>query len=132
MISSATRSSITTIVSRKTRSRIARPRESSASAPSASAVSVDTAAPQPTAPSPPALMARNTIAAPAIPPRPARTGTAIRERSRSSPTSSSRLASSPTTRKNSVISPSLTHPWRSVSNAWSPSEIARFVSHSDV
>ena len=49
---------MTTIVRRKTRSRIARPREISASTPSASAVSVETAAPQPAAPSPPALIAR--------------------------------------------------------------------------
>src|SRR5438874_3334925 len=47
----------------------------------------------------------------AMPPIAATTGIASRRRSRSSPTSNSRLASNPTTRKKNVISPSLTH-WR--------------------
>jgi hypothetical protein len=43
-----------------------------------------------------------------MPPSAATTGSVIRWRSRSEPMSNSRLASSPTTRKKNVISPSLT------------------------
>ena len=45
----------------------------------------------------------------AIPASPASSGSASLLRTRSSPTSNSRRASSPTTRKNSVISPVFTH-----------------------
>ena len=54
---SATRSSTTASVSRRTRKRVP-PGATSASTPSAKAVSVDMAAPQPSAPAPPALNAR--------------------------------------------------------------------------
>ena len=122
---------MTTTVSRNTRSRIVRPRVTRASAPSASAVSVDTATPQPAAPSPPALIARYSAPAVTMPPSPATTGIAIRVRSRSSPRSSSRLASRPTTRKNSVISPSLTQPRRSVASSCPPRTIASRVSQTE-
>ena len=46
-----------------------------------------------------------------MPPSPARNGSATRLRTRSSPMSNSRRASSPTTRKNSAISPEFTN-WR--------------------
>ena len=46
-----------------------------------------------------------------MPPSPISTGSASLLRTRSSPTSNSRRASSPTTRKNSAISPEFTN-WR--------------------
>ena len=67
----------------------------------------------------------------AIPPIAAITGMPSRLRSRSSPRSSSRLASSPTTRKNSVINPSLTHSRRLWEIDWSPTAIDSFVAHSE-
>ncbi len=66
-----------------------------------------------------------------MPPIAASTGTASRRRSRSSPRSSSRLASSPTTRKNSVIRPSLTQWRRSVEMPPPPIRIASCVDHSE-
>ena len=95
---SATKSSITASVSSRTRRRVARAARSP-SAPSANAVSVDIAAPQPLAPSPPALNARKIAIGTDMPPSAAATEIQIRRRSRSWPRSSSRLASSPTTRK---------------------------------
>ena len=58
-------------------------------------------------------------------------GSTARRRSRRSPTSSSRLASSPTTRKNSVISPELIQPRRSVASSPPPSFTDSCVVHSD-
>ena len=77
-------------------------------------MSVDIAAPQACAPEPPALKAVKIRIGIAIPPSEAKTGIAKRWRSRSSPVSSSRLASSPTTRKKKVIRPLLTHSRRSI------------------
>ena len=55
----------------------------------------------------------------AIPPIAASSGSANRFRSRSSPRSNSRLASSPTTKKKNVISPLFTQ-WRSSSATPAP------------
>ncbi|CAN5469212.1 hypothetical protein BH20ACT17_BH20ACT17_02290 [soil metagenome] len=67
-----------------------------------------------------------------IPPIAAKAGIASRRRSRSSPRSISRLASSPMTRKKNVIRPSLTQWRRSVEIPLpSPTVIASFVVHSD-
>ena len=128
--SSATRSSTTAMVRSRSRSRVPRG-ASSASAPSARAVSVDIAAPQPCAPLPPALNARNMATGTAIPPSAAATGIARRWRSRSSPVSSSRLASSPTTRKKSVIKPSFTQCRRSSEMPPLPMVIESFVVQND-
>jgi hypothetical protein len=87
--------------------------------PSAKAVSVATGTPQPRAPSPPPLRARKTAAGTSMPPTAARAGAAVRRGRRSSPVASSRLISRPTTKKNSVISPSLTQ-WRRSSVMASP------------
>jgi len=61
----------------------------------------------------------------------AKAGIASRRRSRSSPRSSSRLASRPTTRKKNVIRPWLTQPRRSFEIPWRPNVIDRRVVHSD-
>src|SRR3954469_5551046 len=116
---SATRSSTMARVSSWTRARVPAGASSARTA-SANAVSVDIAAPQPCAVGLPAFNARKIATGSAIPPRAATTGIANRERSRSWPRSSSRLASSPTTRKNSVIRPWLIQPRRSSAIAWSP------------
>ena len=52
-----------------------------------------------------------------IPPRPTTSGSVSRRRSRSSPMSNSRRASSPTTRKKNVIRPEFTQPCRVVGQA---------------
>src|SRR5262245_33102281 len=102
-----------------------------ASSPSAKAVSVDIATPQPCAEPRPTLQARYTAIATAIPPSPASTGSKERRRSRSSPRSSSRLASSPSTKKKNVISPLEIHARRSIERPWSPSATASVVPQTD-
>ena len=74
---------------------------------------MDIAVPQPLAVGCPALTTRKITTGTIIPPRPAASGTAIRRRSRSSPMSNSRRASSPITRKKNVIRPSFSQPCRS-------------------
>src|SRR3954447_20511142 len=130
MMTSATKSSTIASVRSWTRSR-APPGATRPSSASANAVSVDIAAAQPSAPEPPALRARQIATGSAIPPSAATTGIATRERSRSWPRSSSRLASRPTTRKKSVIRPSLTQPRRSIAIAWSPTRIDSTVPQND-
>src|SRR3954453_16048960 len=66
-----------------------------------------------------------------MPPIAASTGTVIRWRSRSSPRSSSRFASRPTTRKKNVISPWLSQWRRSSAMPASPSRTESSVLHSD-
>ena len=66
-----------------------------------------------------------------MPPIAANTGIASRRRSRNSPRSSCRLASSPTTRKNSVIRPSLTQWRRSIVTPAFPTRTATLVVHTD-
>ena len=61
----------------------------------------------------------------------ATTGSAIRRRSRNTPVSNSRLASRPTTRKKSVIRPSLIHSRRWSEMPWSPTMIDRSVVQKD-
>ena len=67
----------------------------------------------------------------AMPPIPASNGNANLRRSRSSPRSNSRRASSPTTKKKNVMSPLLTHSRRSSEMPCPPSSIESRVSHSD-
>src|SRR6476619_7066580 len=62
-----------------------------------------------------------------MPPMPARSGKAARRRSRSSPRSISRRASSPTTKKKNVISPLFTQWRRSSETPASPTSIDSFV-----
>src|SRR4051794_21782482 len=107
--SRATMSSTTKTVRRNVRTRSGTSRPTTTSSPSASAVSVDIATPHPRAASPLPLTARYRSTGTTIPNRPATTGRTTRPRSRRSPRSISRRASSPTTRKNSVMSPLLTH-----------------------
>ena len=65
-----------------------------------------------------------------MPPTAAMAGMAARRGSRSSPSTSSRLISRPTTKKKMAISPSLTHSCRSSSNVWCPMVRASSVCHS--
>ena len=55
------------------------------------------------------VTARNTSAGTTMPAKAAMTGMALAARSASAPTSASRLISSPTSRKNTAINPSLIH-----------------------
>ncbi len=98
-------SSTTATVSMNARSRSGNRGPTSASTPSAKAVSVDIATPQPWAAGPPPLKARKIATGTSIPPLPATSGRATRRRSRSSPMSNSRRASSPITKKKNVIRP---------------------------
>ena len=77
------------------------------------AMSVAIGMAQPEEPSPLGLTARNSAAGTTIPPMAAMTGSAARRGSRSSPSTSSRLISKPTTKKKTVINPSLIQPRRS-------------------
>src|SRR5216684_1977707 len=65
-----------------------------------------------------------------IPPTPASSGSVTRRRSRSSPMSNSRRASSPTTMKKNVISPELTQPRRSCAMPRPPRRTESCVPHS--
>src|SRR3954453_12833469 len=127
---SATRSSTMARGSSWTRARVPAGASSAGEA-SANGVSVDIAAPQPCAVGLPAFNARKIATGSAIPPSAATTGIETRERSRSWPRSSSRLASRPTTRKNSVIRPWLTQSRRSIAIAWSPTRIDSTVRQND-
>src|SRR5580765_5127139 len=69
--------------------------------------------------------------APTMPPMPASNGKATRRRSRSSPRSISRRASSPTTKKKNVISPLFTHWRRSSETPASATLIDSFVLQSE-
>ena len=64
-----------------------------------------------------------------MPPTPASTGSRTRRRSRRSPTSKARRASSPMTRKKKVIRPLLTHPRRSCPSPNAPNRNSRGVCH---
>jgi len=92
-------------------------------------MSVAIGTPQPAAPGPPALTAAYSAAGTAMPAAAATTGRAAPRQVRSSPTTSSRLISRPTTRKNRVMRPSLTQWRRSVSRVRRPSWSATRVSH---
>lgn len=82
-------------------------------------------------PSPLALNARKTAAGTIIPPSAAIAGSATARRSRSSPTTSSRLISIPTTKKNTAINKSLTTWPRSSWNTYDPNSNRTLVAHSD-
>ncbi len=110
------------------RNRIGKRGPTRASIPRANAVSVDIAAPQPCADGRPALIARKIATGTAIPPTPAASGSTMRRRSRSSPRSNSRRASSPTTRKKSVINPLFSHCRRSWETPAPPMRIESTVS----
>ena len=62
-----------------------------------------------------------------MPPRPTISGSVTRLRTRSSPMSNSRRASSPTTRKNSAISPEFTNSCRSSVTFQLPTETDSWV-----
>ena len=89
------------------------PGATSASTPSAKAMSVAVGTAQPDRASGGGQRQVEQPPAPATPPRAAAKGSAAWRRLDSSPTSSSRLISRPTSRKNTAISPSLTQ-WRAV------------------
>jgi len=108
MTEMAKRSSAIAIVSRKsfTPAVIRSPRR--ASTPIANAMSVAMGIAQPSASSPPAVSVRKIAAGSSTPPRAASTGRRATRGSRSSPVTSSRLISRPTTKKKRAIRPSLT------------------------
>ena len=93
--------------------KILRPRgtrePSSASTPSANAMSVAIGMPQPELPRPPPTMSAKMAAGRMAPPAAATMGSVAFLTVLSSPTSSSRLISTPTTRKKMAIRPSLIH-----------------------
>jgi hypothetical protein len=81
-------------------------------------MSVAIGTPHPRAPGPPALNARKISAGTARPPMAAAIGKAARRTDASSPINSSRLISSPTSRKNTTISPSFTQCPSDIAWAW--------------
>ena len=103
---------------------------SNAKTPRAKAMSVAMGMPQPAAPSVPALMARYISAGTTAPPTAAATGSAAPRTEDSSPTSTSRLISRPTTKKNTAISPSLIQWVRSLETESSPTPTVSLVCHS--
>ena len=76
-------------------------------------MSVAMGIPHPSTPAPPAFTARKITAGTIMPPRAAMPGSTAADRSRSSPATSSRLISRPTTKKKMAIRPSLTQWTRS-------------------
>ena len=104
-------SSITATPSRKATSAVGTRRPRAASAHSAKATSVAIGMPQPREPASPPITARKIKAGRTIPPIAANTGSRAACRVESSPTSSSRFTSRPTTKKKIAIRPSLTR-WR--------------------
>ena len=113
-------SSATASVTRNSRRRVPGLGPTRASRASTNAVSVDTTTPQAWAAAVPALTARKMTAGMARPAMAATIGTAARRRSVSSPMVSSRLTSSPTAKKKSAISPSLTQCLRSRTSSYGP------------
>ena len=101
----------------------------SATTPRANAMSVAIGIPHPLTPSPPALNATKISAGTIMPPSAAIAGSATARRSRSSPVTSSRLISMPTTKKNTAINKSLTTWARSWSNTYDPSSNRTVVCH---
>ena len=82
-------------------------------------------------PDPPAFTTTKITAGATTPPAAAATGRAIERGSRSSPTTTSRLISIPTTKKKTAISRSLTRWPRSMAMMWLPTRTAISVDHSD-
>ena len=97
---------------------------SSAMTPTANAMSVAIGIPQPSTPSPPRLNTTYRPAGTIIPPRAAIAGIAARLGSASSPSTNSRLISSPTTKKKIAIRPSFTQCSNDSSRWKSPNSIS--------
>jgi hypothetical protein len=115
----AVMSPISTSSSRNTRSCGGHRGPTRASSPSTKPRSPASTIGQPRAGAPLGFTARYSSAGTASPPRAAAAGTVMARQGRSSPSFSWRLNSKPTTRKNSVIRPSLTQWRRSLeSSAW--------------
>ena len=102
------------------------------STPTAIAMSVATGMPQPRLADVPAVIARKISAGTIMPPAAAIAGRAARRGSRSSPSTSSRLISSPTTKKKSVIKPLLIHSCSVRSSVWLPRLTATCVDQKSV
>ena len=113
MIAMAMMSSTIATASRNTRVPSLTRSPSSAISPTANAMSVAHAIAQPSAPSPPATIATKMTIGATTPPTAASAGSAAVRASCRRPSTTSRLISSPTTRKNRAISPSLTQWCRS-------------------
>ncbi len=117
-------------VSRKSFRLLGTRAPSNASTPTANAMSVAMGIAQPSSPLPlPTLMATNRSAGTTIPPTAATAGRAARLRSRSSPVTSSRLISSPTTKKKMVMSASFTQCTNDSVIARSPSPMVSSLPH---
>ena len=107
MTSTASRSSTMASAARKTRRPMGMREPRMARTPSAKAMSVAMGMPQPRLASPPPTMARKMTAGTIAPPTAATIGSVARRTEASSPTSTSRLISRPTTRKKMAMRPSL-------------------------
>ena len=113
MIAMAMMSSTIATASRNTRVPSLTRSPSSATSPTANAMSVAHAIAQPSAPSPPATIATKMTIGATTPPTAASAGSAAVRAFCRRPSTTSRLISSPTTRKNTAISASLTQWCRS-------------------
>jgi hypothetical protein len=130
MTSTAAMSSTMASAARKTLSPLGALGATIASAPSANAMSVAIAIAQPRDSGPGPITSRKTEAGTTTPPIAATIGSAACRIEESSPARNSRLISSPTSRKNSDINPSLIH-WCSVSDrTCSPEPTLIVVAHS--
>jgi hypothetical protein len=94
--------------------------------PSANAMSVARGMPQPDAPGLPITMTAKIAAGTTMPPMAPAMGTITRRGSDSSPTTISRLISSPTTKKKITIAASLIQKWRDASRSQMPKSTARW------
>ena len=130
MTPTATMSSMTVSVRRKTRSCVARRGPTTANAPSMTAVSVPITTPQ--APFASAGASRTYRAAGTTsPPTAAITGMAARRGVVSAPMENSRRTSRPIMKKNSAIRPSLTHWPRGIESPQSATESVATLDHRD-
>src|SRR6185437_1620197 len=128
----APRSSTIASASRNTFSGNGARLPSNASTPSANAISVAIGMPQPWAPRPPKFHAVKMSAGTSIPPNAAATGNIALRGDASSPLSSSRLISSPTTKKKTAMSASLTNCSRSIRSAMRANSNEKCRAHSSV
>jgi len=96
--------------------------------PTAKAMSVAMGMPQPSRKRASSTSSTNSRAGTTMPPTAAMEGRAAARRSDSSPTRISRLISSPTTKKNKAMRPSLIQWWRDFSNTHSPNPTTTGVS----
>ena len=130
MTPTATMSSMTVSVRRKTRSCVAIRGPTMASAPSITAVSVPITTPQAPFASPGASRTYR-AAGTTRPPTAAITGMAARRGVVSAPMENSRRTSRPIMKKNRAIRPSFTHWPRGIDSRQSPTESEAGVDHSD-